>query len=378
MVEQFNVYMVSTVPFVRKNSRILYEDTISDKKIVYVYLNERIREAELADVSAIGTKNLIYFSIFGSDEYVLIFERLLKSISASSNKSLFDLMVITDTKTKAKIEALEVVSKFPVFDYFLTETPNDGVDASIKKLEIFKYPSINQYAKILFLDCDMLATSPIEQIFFENLDPTKIEIASTWDKPLANINNPSVFHVLDYFSPENIKYLQENPDKCHPINAGQFLFVNSLRMKKHFENVQWLMSVWPGEYYFEQSFMNHYFMLNGFTSSRVLNTKIAFININASPQQVRTSNEQKTDFNNIKKQNNAARPGIIINKVKTKTEIISSISGQTNFDSTIFKKVNDKINTKDYYLMHFVGASTNGELKLKHINQFIIDKNVCQ
>lgn len=352
--------MILSNQLVRSNIRTLYQNTVYDKEIIYAYLNERINEAISTDSSVIGTKNLIYFSVFGSDEYVSIFERLLKSIYAVCNQSLFDLMVITDANTKAKIEALEVVSKFAAFDYFLVKTPGGGVDASIQKLQIFKYPKIDRYAKILFLDCDILATFPLEEIFWQNIDSTKIEVASTWDKPLASLKTPSVFHVLDYFSPENIKYLEETPEKCHPFNAGQFLFSNSLRMKKHFENVLWLMEVWPGEYYFEQSFMNHYFLLNGFTSSRILNTKVAFINVASrdlvqQPKQIKPKNYNRIGIN-----------------------IFHNTHTTAQFNLSGFRQMIASINISDYYLLHFVGNSANGQIKLKYIDQFMIDKNICQ
>ena len=52
-----------------------------------------------------------------------------------------------------------------------------------------------------------------------------------------------------------------------PFNAGQFLFKNSTKMKAHFDNVNWFMQNWPGQYFFEQAFMNHYFCVNAFTDA---------------------------------------------------------------------------------------------------------------
>jgi hypothetical protein len=341
---------------VRKNTRILYEDTTADKEIIYSYLNEKISDAVAAPVETPGTKNLIYLSVFGSADYVSLLDRCLKSIGALSDKSAFTVMIITDAATKAKIQELSSVSQFPALDYFLVETPKSGIDASIQKLRIFEYPNVDQYAKILFLDCDILVTSPIEQMFATEIDPALIQVASTWDKPLANVESPSIYHVLNYFSEENKAYLINNPDKCHPFNAGQFLFVNSPRMKKHFENVQWMMEVWPGEYYFEQSFMNHYFMLNGFTSSEVLNPKTAFVSISDLENKVRSYR-----FTPATDDGTPARYTV-----------------QIRHASAIFKKKHDALNAADYYLVHFVGHSTNGAAKLKCVDQFIIDKNVCQ
>ena len=42
-------------------------------------------------------------------------------------------------------------------------------------------------------------------------------------------------------------------------------------MEQHFKNIIWLMSVWPSAYFYEQSFMNQYFNLNGLASYNTLN-----------------------------------------------------------------------------------------------------------
>ena len=353
-----------------KSYNILYSDTVEDKEIIYIYLNERIASAIALSSAAIGAKNLIYFSVFGSDDYVAMLGQCLKSIAALSDQSKFDLMVITDTSTKAKIEELSVVSTFPTFDYFIVDTPNTGVDASIQKIRIFEYPSISQYKKILFLDCDMLVSSAIEPVFIAEIDSALIEVASSSDAPLIDADLPtwrSLFHVLDYFSKENKAYLIANADKCHPFNAGQFLFVNSLRMKKHFENLQWLMNVWPGEYYFEQSFMNHYFMLNGLTSWQILHAKTALIDIGKGKPKMQYKYNTITDtITTVDKPKDYSRAGITAFTHKTRSKI---------FKEPINAK---ELNISDYYLLHFIGKSTNGEAKLKYINQFMIDKNICQ
>ena len=362
----------------RKNSNILYSDTIEDKEIIYVYLNERIASATELSSAAIGTKNLIYFSVFGSDEYVAMLGQCLKSIAALSDRSKFDLMVITDISTKAKIKALSVISAFRAFDYFIVDTPNTGVDASIQKIRIFEYPNINRYSKILFLDCDMLVPSAIEPVFAAEIDSALIEVASSSAAQLINTDLPtwqSFFHILDYFSEDNKAYLIANPDKCHPFNAGQFLFVNSLRMKRHFENVQWLMKVWPGEYYFEQSFMNHYFVLNGFTSWQVLNTKTAFINITLATKKTITKTITHITLNKPKNYKNHSRAEVTALTSETRSEtlkqVINLVTGPEELNSILG-------NISDYYLLHFIGNSTNGEAKLKYINKFMIDKNICQ
>jgi hypothetical protein len=59
--------------------------------------------------------------------------------------------------------------------------------------------------------------------------------------------------------------------KLKPFNAGQFLFKNTLKMKKHFENIIWLTKAWGGYYFYEQSFLNYYFNVKTkLTSNEIL------------------------------------------------------------------------------------------------------------
>ena len=64
--------------------------------------------------------------------------------------------------------------------------------------------------------------------------------------------------------------------KQYPFNAGQFIFRNSIKMREHFNNLNWFMREWPGGYFFEQAFMCHYFCKAKITDA-TLNDKVALI-----------------------------------------------------------------------------------------------------
>jgi hypothetical protein len=70
---------------------------------------------------------------------------------------------------------------------------------------------------------------------------------------------------------------QMEQTKQMPFNAGQFLFKNSVKMKKHFQNIQWMITNWVGKYFFEQCFMNYYFCKANITSSDILQNITNFI-----------------------------------------------------------------------------------------------------
>jgi hypothetical protein len=71
-------------------------------------------------------------------------------------------------------------------------------------------------------------------------------------------------HGIMYLSKDDAGFIYDNPDIV-PFNAGQFMFLNSSRMKEHFSNIRWLKSAWPDEYFYEQSFMNYYFVFRSLT-----------------------------------------------------------------------------------------------------------------
>ena len=58
-----------------------------------------------------------------------------------------------------------------------------------------------------------------------------------------NPDKPWDWNEISYNLNITMDFINENPDIV-PFNAGQFLFMNSQRMKKHFDNVRWLRSVW--------------------------------------------------------------------------------------------------------------------------------------
>jgi len=71
-------------------------------------------------------------------------------------------------------------------------------------------------------------------------------------------------HGIMYLSKDDAEFIYDNPDIV-PFNAGQYMFLNSSRMKGHFSNIRWLKNVWPDEYFYEQSFMNYYFVFRSLT-----------------------------------------------------------------------------------------------------------------
>jgi hypothetical protein len=63
----------------------------------------------------------------------------------------------------------------------------------------------------------------------------------------------------------------------YAFNAGQYLFVNNMRMLHHMYNVDWMTRAWPGEYFFEQAFLNHYFNWYYLSDVHLLDRHVKFV-----------------------------------------------------------------------------------------------------
>jgi len=216
-------------------------------------------------------KNLVYYTLFDSGtDYVELLARSIESLGSSSE---FDVLVFTDELTKAKI-AKSLESYAREVKYKVVDTPKDGIEASKIKTRIYDYENINNYENILFLDADTVCIGDIADVFSLKLSYGVLYTA--FNKNLrVELHKTSLFHGFKVITDEEYALVVDKNQV--PFNAGQYLFKNSSKMKQHFENVNWFMANWPGEYFFEQAFLNHYFCINGLTNPGIFNKKVKLI-----------------------------------------------------------------------------------------------------
>ena len=238
----------------RLNKSELYESNNEGKLQCLFNIDKLIQEANLINSAPLKGKNLIYYSVYFDNGYVELFELSLQTIIKKSNIKNIDFLVITDLATQELIKKTEVYKKVNI-NFYITDTPADGIEASKNKCLIYNYENIDNYSKILFLDTDIICIKDINNIF--NKDIKSNIIYSARPKTATYSTHKSIYHGLSFYTEEDIQCLTDH--KQLPFNAGQFLFINSKSMKKHFDNITFFMKNWPGEYFFEQSFMNVYF-----------------------------------------------------------------------------------------------------------------------
>lgn len=257
----------NTTTLFQTNTASSYDNTAEQKQLVIDILEDMFETIAVREGDVIrGNKNLIYSSVFGQGYYEL-YKLLMLSIDNTTTNKTFDVLIITDAPTKRRITSSAFAKKFNI-SYMVIDTPANGVEASKTKCKIFDWEKINDYNKILFLDSDIIAFDDISSVF-----GLEYESGCLYTAYNNNMNFDVAFNSKYYsITPATDEMLQAyKSQNQQPFNAGQFLFINSLKMQEHFSNINWFMNNWPGEYFFEQSFMVQYFCRNFLTNSTVLN-----------------------------------------------------------------------------------------------------------
>ena len=249
----------------------LFEDSNEGRLKCFEEIYKKILQVQSAPLIPCGYKNLIYYTVFFDNGYVELLNKSILTILKYS-KINFDILLITDQETKKKIQ-IQPFAKRIKPKYLILKTPLDGVEASECKTKIFEYVDINKYNKILFLDCDIICLKDINLIFNSQVEENTLYTARNLN--LNYNHHKTIHHGFIYLNDEHISEMTQA--KQMPFNAGQFLFKNSNKMKNHFDNVNWFMKNWTGEYFFEQAFMNYYFCKAKITNDTILQDRMSIV-----------------------------------------------------------------------------------------------------
>lgn len=195
--------------------------------------------------------NLIYFTIGGQPEYKQLLKLVIESIRHTCDPMLnTHILVMMDEKYRSHLHDIEGID-----DVMIVENNTDHVKASMRKVEIFKYPKIHDYEKVLFLDCDIIITNNIEEHIFSRI--TDINKLHVYPERMSIDSHKSLFWSLKDYT---YKQLNDFDGKGqHVFNCGQFGFIVTDEMLQHFRHVHDMICTHKGRYFYEQSFMNKYF-----------------------------------------------------------------------------------------------------------------------
>ena len=163
--------------------------------------------------------------VFHQESYITLLKLLITSISVKANikKETTDILIITSKSfqplIQKELEAFNLPLHYYILDLYTL------MESSCCKLKIFQYNEIDKYQKILYLDTDVLINSDVNVLF-------DIEISS---EKLHALEEGNIGHDYNYWGKQFFDFTKFNSNSP-AFSAGVFYFMNSLSIKKLFED----------------------------------------------------------------------------------------------------------------------------------------------
>jgi lipopolysaccharide biosynthesis glycosyltransferase len=172
-----------------------------------------------------------------------------------------DVLVICDASFLPKCK-----ETLPESILYMTVPDSTSAEAaSMHKLNIFDYPDINSYDRVLFLDSDIIVHTPLDTFFAGVRRPGILYVYTELADQQAHKN--LCFSLSTYTLVDLLTFKLR---KIQVFNAGCFLFVRCDAMKGHFAAIRNMIATHTGPFFYEQSFMNVYFNKLNATDRSVL------------------------------------------------------------------------------------------------------------
>ena len=163
------------------------------------------------------TKTLIYSCVFFNQKYIDLIHLLLKSYKLFGNApNEVDYLIICSPHFQKDIQA--IFDTLHIKGIIWSLDLKTKFEAGYSRLQIFEYSNINQYKKILYLDCDILVTNSISNILDFELK-----------NKLYGLEEGNTEHV--YFGKQ---FFDKNPN-CTAFTSGILLFNNHIIIKDLFQ-----------------------------------------------------------------------------------------------------------------------------------------------
>jgi lipopolysaccharide biosynthesis glycosyltransferase len=166
-----------------------------------------------------------------------------------------DLLVYTTSEFKERLSGIDGVLFFEKNFY---KTMNQ---ARISKVDIFDYPEINKYAKILYLDADSLVLAPIKPLFDAIVDDV-----------VYAVGEGTILCEAEYWG--RSLFLRDNADTEDREGLGAFAlgFKNIPEFKKLFIKIKqaFYLDMYQNKLrFYDQPFLNFYLILNNACNTQV-------------------------------------------------------------------------------------------------------------
>lgn len=200
------------------------------------------------------SRNLIYTCCFSQEGYVDIVKHFIDSVKPHMDDNT-DLLVYTTSEFKERLSGIDGVLFFEKNFY---KTMNQ---ARISKVDIFDYPEINKYAKILYLDADSLVLAPIKPLFDAIVDDV-----------VYAVGEGTILCEAEYWG--RSLFLRDNADTEDREGLGAFAlgFKNIPEFKKLFIKIKqaFYLDMYQNKLrFYDQPFLNFYLILNNACNTQV-------------------------------------------------------------------------------------------------------------
>lgn len=221
-----------------------------------------------------NNKNLVYFILTYKHQYIPLFSMLLEGICKYNNSKVnFDIMIITHQSLLPMIKSIKYLSEFN-YEFMLVPDTDDLYTALKYKANIFDYPNIFKYDKVLFLDVDIIVQNSISKLF----DEFKPKDGILYAIHEQNGTHYHRFWSLIKYSKDDIKIF--NKKGIVTFNSGTMMFKVSPKMEEHFRNLKKLIATSKVKNsFYDQSYFNHYFNKNLSIDTDYLQNKIVIFPI---------------------------------------------------------------------------------------------------
>jgi len=166
------------------------------------------------------SKTIIYSCIFFNEKYINLINLLLKSYKLFCNShDDVEYLIICNNDYEEKIK--EIFDNLNINGKIWCMDLKTKFESCWSRYEIFNYPDIDLYNKILYLDCDILVTNSINNILDFQLENKLYVLA----EGITSHNFWGAHH-----------FKKGNP-RCTAFSSGILLFNNNIIIKELFEEM---------------------------------------------------------------------------------------------------------------------------------------------
>lgn len=202
--------------------------------------------------------NLIYTCCFHQEIYTDVLSHLINSFVQTG--SAIDFLVYTTTEFKELIQKkCPLATNISFVEKNFYKTMNQ---ARISKLDVFDFPQIDKYDKILYVDADSLFLKKPDEIFDKITDDVVYAVGE------GNIMNEGEYWGRTLFLKEN----PESPDR-EGVGAFALGFKNIVSVKKLFIKIKqaFYLDMYQNKLrFYDQPFLNFFLLQNNMCDSEAL------------------------------------------------------------------------------------------------------------